>query len=101
MNMPSDYANLAADAEYILSVMKEDGWDVQVQCRASIACKKLMAIVAALRAAEQDRKEAQLFRTLQNMPAKVAQSFFWNYSSRKERAKAIAEHAALAEEKKP
>jgi hypothetical protein len=37
----------------------------------------------------EDEKDAVRFRALQNMPAEQAQAFFWNYSSRKQRAKAI------------
>lgn len=35
------------------------------------------------------RQDAERFQYLQNIPVVVAQQFFWNYSSRKERAKAI------------
>ena len=42
--------------------------------------------IAALKAAEAD---AGRFQYLQNLPAKEAQAFFWNWSSRKDRAKAI------------
>ena len=35
------------------------------------------------------RKDAERFQYLQNCDQKIAQAFFWNYSSRKARAKAI------------
>ena len=38
---------------------------------------------------EVDKLDAERFRKLQDMPITTAQSFFWNYKSRKERAKAI------------
>jgi multidrug resistance efflux pump len=42
-------------------------------------------------------KDAKRFNKLQNMDPKKAQAFFWNYLSRKQRAKAI--DAAIAESK--
>lgn len=39
--------------------------------------------------AELDARDAARFRYLQRIDAKVAQSFFWHFKSRKERAKAI------------
>lgn len=50
---------------------------------------------AKLAAAE---KDAERFEALQNMPIEQAQAFFWNFSSRTERAKAI--DSAIAEYKK-
>jgi hypothetical protein len=35
------------------------------------------------------KADASRFNALQNMPAQQAQAFFWNYQSRKERARAI------------
>lgn len=43
-------------------------------------------------------KDAERFEALQNMPIEQAQAFFWNFSSRTERAKAIDD--AIAEYKK-
>lgn len=34
-------------------------------------------------------RDAERFRYLQSLPAHKAQAFFWNYTSRRERAKAI------------
>lgn len=38
---------------------------------------------------DHDRKDAERFRFLQNLPVVEAQAYFWNYGSRTERAKAI------------
>jgi hypothetical protein len=42
--------------------------------------------------------DAAMFRYLQSIDSKEAQAFFWNHSSRKERAKAIAAAMKGAEE---
>ena len=53
-------------------------------------------IKSAERRAAESEKDARRFQGLQNMPVKDAQAFFWNYSSRKQRAAAI--DAAIASE---
>ena len=35
------------------------------------------------------REDAERYRWLQNQPVPIAQAFFWNYQSRKQRSKAI------------
>lgn len=41
-----------------------------------------------------DKRDAERFRFLQNLPVAEAQAFFWHYESRKQRAKAIDEEMA-------
>lgn len=44
------------------------------------------------------KKDADRFRFLQNIPAEQAQAFFWNYQSRYQRAKAIDAAMLAAQE---
>lgn len=41
-----------------------------------------------------DKKDAERFRALQDMHKMMAQAFFWNYDSRKQRAAAIDAYIA-------
>lgn len=54
------------------------------------AADRIEQLDAAIQSAESEGKEAAMFRYLQSIDSKEAQAFFWNHSSRKERAKAIA-----------
>lgn len=61
-----------------------------------VVCAEIESIAAAL-TANPDARDAGRFRHLQDLPFVDAQAFFWNYESRKQRAKAI--DAAIAKEK--
>lgn len=50
--------------------------------------KRIAELEAQLAEAQ---KDAERFKALQDMDPKKAQAFFWNYTSRKQRAKAIDE----------
>jgi hypothetical protein len=63
-----------------------------------VHCAETMyAVLASLwEARSEDGHDADRFRFLQSLPPKQAQAYFWNYASKKQRAKAIDQdmHAA-------
>ena len=86
-----------------MSVNMDDAgyWNSPEQCEVADMIKNLRSQVKVLEKLKTEneslRKDAERFQYLQNCDQKIAQAFFWHYSSRKARAKAI--DAAMEKEK--
>lgn len=58
-------------------------------------------MLAAPYCREEDERDARRYRFLRDLPPVVAQAYFWNHASRRERDKAIDADIAAAAETPP
>ena len=92
------------NTDKVLALAKEAGYSIQIDVRnglhteniwgGELETAKVMRFAALIqREMEAEnaelRKDAERFQYLQNLSVKDAQAFFWNYTSRKQRAAAI------------
>lgn len=79
------------------SLTKKGGYQMLTE-EPEHCAESIYAVLASLwEARSENGKDAARFRFLQNLPVVTAQAYFWNFSSRKQRAEAIDEDMLAAE----